>query len=254
MRPRRYRHLLVVRCCNGACVATRPVTVCKMAGKPSAYPYRFQMEDDGMRLFVGLDVSLAKATICVISEQGKIVKEAQVASEPEELIRWVVDQDGEIAAIGLEAGPLSQWLHRGLAEAGLDVVLMETRQVKGALKAMPIKTDRRGAEGIAPASPRLVPAGLLQVRLGARSSRRAWCPQGRATGLYCLGNVSARALAKLWAQGRCHLLGAVRAAHPSTGSRQSHAVGCDGTAAPREVLLTAGTGGTGAPCPPTGPG
>ena len=54
-----------------------------------------------MRLFVGLDVSLAKATICVISEQGKIVKEAQVASEREELIRWVVDQDGEIAAIGL---------------------------------------------------------------------------------------------------------------------------------------------------------
>ena len=26
---------------------------------------------------------------------------------------------------------------------------METRQVKGALKAMPIKTDRRDAEGIA---------------------------------------------------------------------------------------------------------
>lgn len=56
---------------------------------------------------------------------------------------------GTISAIGLEAGPLSQWLHRGLTEAGLGVVLMETRQVKGALKAMPIKTDRRDAEGIA---------------------------------------------------------------------------------------------------------
>ena len=54
-----------------------------------------------------------------------------------------------IAAVGLEAGPLSQWLHRGLSNAGLPVVLMETRQVKGALKAMPIKTDRRDAEGIA---------------------------------------------------------------------------------------------------------
>jgi transposase len=102
-----------------------------------------------MRLFVGLDVSLEKTAICVISEHGKIVKEAQVASEPEELLRWISDQDGAIAAIGLEAGPLSQWLHRGLSEAGLDVVLMETRQVKGALKAMPIKTDRRDAEGIA---------------------------------------------------------------------------------------------------------
>ena len=102
-----------------------------------------------MRLFVGFDVSLEKTAICVISEHGKIVKEAQVISEPEALLSWIGQQDGSIAAIGLEAGPLSQWLHRGLSEAGLDIVLMETRQVKGALKAMPIKTDRRDAEGIA---------------------------------------------------------------------------------------------------------
>ena len=54
-----------------------------------------------------------------------------------------------IAVIGLEAGPLSQWLHKGLTDAGFETVLMETRQVKAALKAMPIKTDRRDAEGIA---------------------------------------------------------------------------------------------------------
>jgi transposase len=102
-----------------------------------------------MKLFVGLDVSLEKTAICVISEHGKIVREAQVASEPEALTGWIVELKGTVAAIGLEAGPLSQWLHRGLTEAGLDVVLMETRQVKGALKAMPIKTDRRDAEGIA---------------------------------------------------------------------------------------------------------
>ena len=102
-----------------------------------------------MRLFVGLDVSLAKTAICVISEHGKIVKEAQVASEPEALVTWVGELDGIIATIGLEAGPLSQWLHRGRTESGLAAVLMETRHVKGALKAMPIKTDRRDAEGIA---------------------------------------------------------------------------------------------------------
>jgi transposase len=71
-----------------------------------------------MRLFVGLDVSLAKIAICVVSEHGKIVKEAQVASEPEVLVSWIGEQNGSIAAIGLEAGPLSQWLHRGLTEAG----------------------------------------------------------------------------------------------------------------------------------------
>ena len=77
------------------------------------------------------------------------MREAQAASEPEVLTRWMRELGGTIAAVGLEAGPLSQWLHRGLTEAGFDVVLMETRQVKGALKAMPIKTDRRDAEGIA---------------------------------------------------------------------------------------------------------
>ena len=102
-----------------------------------------------MRLFVGLDVSLEKTAVCVLNEHGKIVKEAEVASEPEVLARWIGTQPGRIAAVGLEAGPLSQWLHRGLSVAGLDVVLMETRQVKGALKAMPMKTDRRDAEGIA---------------------------------------------------------------------------------------------------------
>lgn len=102
-----------------------------------------------MKLFVGLDVSLEKTAICVISEHGKIVREAQAASEPEALARWIENLDGTIAVVGLEAGPLSQWLHRGMTEAGLSVVLMETRQVKGALKAMPIKTDRRDAEGIA---------------------------------------------------------------------------------------------------------
>ena len=38
------------------------------------------------------------------------------------------------------------WLTDAQTEAGLDVVLMESPQVEGALKAMPIKTDRRDAE------------------------------------------------------------------------------------------------------------
>ena len=34
-----------------------------------------------MKLFVGLDVSLAKTLVCVISEHGKIIKEAEAQSE-----------------------------------------------------------------------------------------------------------------------------------------------------------------------------
>ena len=102
-----------------------------------------------MNTFIGLDVSLASTAACIIDERGKILKETKVDSEPEALIAFLQGLSGSVITIGLEAGPLSQWLHRHLTEAGFEVVLMETRQVKGALKAMPIKTDRRDAEGIA---------------------------------------------------------------------------------------------------------
>lgn len=132
-----------------------------------------------MRLFIGLDVSLAKTAICVVSARVEIIKEAEAASEPEALARWLSDLDGSIAAIGLEAGPLSQWLHNGLTEAGLDAVLMETRQVKGALKAMPIMTDRRDAKGIAlllhlgwfrPVHSKSISAQETRAVLGARKT------------------------------------------------------------------------------------
>lgn len=102
-----------------------------------------------MKLFVGLDVSLAKTAICVLTEHGKMIEEVEVISEPEPLISLLEGLEGTVETVGLEAGPLSQWLHRATKETGLPAVLMETRQVKGALKAMPIKTDRRDAEGIA---------------------------------------------------------------------------------------------------------
>lgn len=102
-----------------------------------------------MDLFIGLDVSLTSTAICVLTVHGNVVKETTTASEPEELVAALRVLSGNVVVVGLEAGPLSQWLHRHLTEAGFDTVLMETRRVKGALKAMPIKTDRRDAEGIA---------------------------------------------------------------------------------------------------------
>jgi len=102
-----------------------------------------------MDLYIGLDVSLASTAICVVSTQGKVVKETAAPSEPEDLVRVLRGLPGRVVGVGLEAGPLSQWLYQHLTEAGFATVLMETRQVKGALKAMPIKTDRRDAEGIA---------------------------------------------------------------------------------------------------------
>jgi len=68
---------------------------------------------------------------------------------PEVLIGWFRGLGFAVARIGLEAGPLSQWLSAGIREAGLAVELLETRHVRDAFKAMPVKTDRKDARGIA---------------------------------------------------------------------------------------------------------
>ena len=59
------------------------------------------------------------------------------------------DPAWRLERIGLEAGPLSQWLFSGLAEAGLPVICIETRHTKAFLKAQVNKTDRNDARGIA---------------------------------------------------------------------------------------------------------
>ncbi len=102
-----------------------------------------------MEYFCGIDVSLEQSSLCVVDGQGRIVREAKVLSERDALMAWFQGLDLPLSRIGLEAGPLSQWLHAGLAEAGFAVELIETRHVRDAFKAMPIKTDRNDARGIA---------------------------------------------------------------------------------------------------------
>lgn len=102
-----------------------------------------------MDYYAGIDVSLEQSSVCVVDANGKIVREAKVASAPEVLTRFFRDLGLGLTRIGLEAGPLSQWLHAGLVAAGFAVVLLETRHVKAALSAMTVKTDRKDARGIA---------------------------------------------------------------------------------------------------------
>ena len=102
-----------------------------------------------MEHYAGIDVSLECSSVCVLDASGQIVREAKVASEPEALIGWFGSLGSEAARIGLEAGPLSQWLYRGLKETGLAVELLETRHVRDAFKAMTVKSDRSDARGIA---------------------------------------------------------------------------------------------------------
>jgi transposase len=99
--------------------------------------------------YAGIDVSLERSSVCVVDATGKIVREAKVASEPEALVAFLGRLGLPLTRVGLEAGPLSQWLHAGLTAAGFEAVLLETRHVKAALSAMVVKTDRKDARGIA---------------------------------------------------------------------------------------------------------
>jgi transposase len=102
-----------------------------------------------MNHYAGIDVSLEASSVCVIDGSGRIVREAKVANEPEALIAWFGSLGLSLTRIGLEAGPLSQWLYAALRDAGLAVELLETRHVRNAFKIMPVKTDRKDALGVA---------------------------------------------------------------------------------------------------------
>jgi transposase len=102
-----------------------------------------------MNHYAGIDVSLECSSVCVVDANGKVVREDVAASEPEALIAWFGSLGFEVTRIGLEAGPQSQWLYAAMRDAGLPVELLETRHVRDAFKAMPVKTDRKDARGIA---------------------------------------------------------------------------------------------------------
>src|ERR1700723_543187 len=99
--------------------------------------------------FAGLDVSVKETSVCIVDDSGKIVREVKVASEPKSLLAALKNPAYHFKRIGLEAGPLSQWLFSALAEAELPVVCVETRHMQAILKAQINKTDRNDARGIA---------------------------------------------------------------------------------------------------------
>ena len=102
-----------------------------------------------MEHFAGLDVSVKETSVCIVDDAGKIMREVKVASEPDALLAELRNPAYRFKRIGLEAGPLSQWLLSALAEAGLPVICVETRHMQAVLKAQINKTDRNDARGIA---------------------------------------------------------------------------------------------------------
>ena len=99
-----------------------------------------------MEHYAGIDVYW-NARACALSTNGKIVREAKVASErkPDRWIgRWVSAWSGsgwrpDVVAMAVCGGE----------EGRPCVELLETRHVRKAFDAMPVKSDRNDARGIA---------------------------------------------------------------------------------------------------------
>ena len=102
-----------------------------------------------MQHYVGLDVSVKETSVCIVDKAGKVEREVKVATKPVAILAVLTEEGLAIERIGLEAGPLSQWLYSALAEAGLPVICVETRHMKAALSAQINKSDRNDARGIA---------------------------------------------------------------------------------------------------------
>jgi transposase len=102
-----------------------------------------------MKLYVALDVSLRKTAVCVMDHNGTLVHEAEVPTCPDALADLLPAHRGHLERVGLEAGPMSEWLVCGRAGHGIEAVLIETRQAKKALSAMTVKTDRNDARSLA---------------------------------------------------------------------------------------------------------
>ena len=85
--------------------------------------------------FVGLDVSVKATSVCVVDDGGKVILEQKIPTEPAEIIAVLTSLGVPFGRIGIEAGPLSQWLVNALVAADLllrrnddDVTLNITRR------------------------------------------------------------------------------------------------------------------------------
>jgi transposase len=102
-----------------------------------------------MKLYVGLDVSMESTSICVVDQDGTVVRETKTDSDPHAIATALKEWDGRIERVGLEAQSLSPWLSVELIALGLPAIVVESVHMQKALSAQRNKTDRNDARGIA---------------------------------------------------------------------------------------------------------
>src|SRR3954451_7092058 len=96
---------------------------------------KHQRRSAAMEHYAGLDVSVKETSVCIVDRAGKVIREVKIATEPEAIRAVLVDETFTIERIGLEAGPLSQWLYSGLAEAGLPIICVDATYESSSVSA-----------------------------------------------------------------------------------------------------------------------
>src|SRR6202035_1692016 len=102
-----------------------------------------------MTHFVGLDVSQKMTAICVVDNAGHRLWRGQCPTVPEQITVLVRLHAGDDARIGIETGAMTPWLVHELRNLGLEVVCLDARHARAALKMQINKTDQNDAEGLA---------------------------------------------------------------------------------------------------------
>jgi transposase len=102
-----------------------------------------------MTYYVGLDVSQKMTAICVVDDAGCRLWRGQCASVPEEIERTVRRHAEGDARIGVETGPMTPWLVHELRARGFEIVCLDARHARAALKMQINKTDQNDADGLA---------------------------------------------------------------------------------------------------------
>jgi len=138
-----------------------------------------------MDYFAGLDVSVKDTSVCIVDDTGRIIREVKVLSEPDALLTVLKNPVHHFKRIGLEAGPLSQWLFSALADAGLPMICVETRHMRAALKAQINKTDRNGPRHRPDDPSGALPSGAREDAAQSEAAHAADPPPTVAVEGYC---------------------------------------------------------------------
>ena len=102
-----------------------------------------------MKQYVGLDVSQKETAICVIDQDGKVLFEGKVASDPGALAKVIGKRAPAAERIGFETGAMASWLWHELKRVDLPVVCIDARHAHAALSVRMNKSDPNDARGLA---------------------------------------------------------------------------------------------------------